>query len=88
MARRGRCRCGVILTFRKTAVGYKTRCPNCQAVVRLRVDATPGAAGPPPLPPVTPTPNPVLREVSVADYIDPNLPIVEVQPRPVNRATG
>ncbi len=37
MARRGRCRCGFILTFHRTAQGYKMRCPSCGAVVRLRV---------------------------------------------------
>jgi hypothetical protein len=37
MARRGRCRCGVILSFHKRPWGYKTRCPNCQSVVRLRI---------------------------------------------------
>jgi hypothetical protein len=39
MARRGKCRCGAILRFHKTEQGYKTRCPECQAVVRLRVDS-------------------------------------------------
>jgi hypothetical protein len=38
MAQRGKCRCGAILQFRKTPLGYKTRCPQCKAVVRLRVD--------------------------------------------------
>jgi hypothetical protein len=37
MARRGQCRCGLILTFHRTARGYKTRCPSCGSVVRLRV---------------------------------------------------
>jgi hypothetical protein len=35
MARRGRCRCGCVLTFQRGREGYKTRCPGCQAVVRL-----------------------------------------------------
>jgi len=34
MARRGRCRCGFILRFEKGDDGYKTRCPECGAVVR------------------------------------------------------
>lgn len=38
MAKRGHCRCGTILTFELTSQGYKTRCPVCQSVVRLRVD--------------------------------------------------
>jgi hypothetical protein len=37
MARRGQCRCGLILTFHRTAQGYKMRCPSCGSVVRLRV---------------------------------------------------
>jgi hypothetical protein len=39
MARRGRCRCGAILKFHRGPEGYKTRCPECGAVVRLRVEA-------------------------------------------------
>jgi hypothetical protein len=37
MARRGQCRCGLILTFHRSGGGYKMRCPGCGAVVRLRV---------------------------------------------------
>jgi hypothetical protein len=36
--RRGRCRCGTILEFEKTSLGYKTRCPQCRSIVRLRLD--------------------------------------------------
>ena len=36
MARRGRCRCGLLLQFQKGPDGYKTRCPSCGSVVRLR----------------------------------------------------
>src|SRR5262245_34156338 len=39
MARRGWCRCGLLLKFRLGAKGYKTRCPRCGAVVRLHVGA-------------------------------------------------
>jgi hypothetical protein len=46
MARRGRCRCGVILDFNRGPEGYKTRCPNCKAVVRLRV-GNPATPAPP-----------------------------------------
>jgi hypothetical protein len=35
MARRGRCRCGSVLSFEKGPNGYKTRCPSCGSVVRL-----------------------------------------------------
>jgi hypothetical protein len=41
MARHGRCRCGVILEFQRGPDGYKTRCPKCRSVVRLRVGAKP-----------------------------------------------
>src|SRR5438105_2963231 len=43
MSRRGKCRCGTILKFRRGPTGYKMRCPACGAVVRLRVepDSTP-----------------------------------------------
>jgi hypothetical protein len=44
MARRGRCRCGEILVFRRGPQGYKTRCPSCQAVVRLRAEPSPQLA--------------------------------------------
>jgi hypothetical protein len=54
MARRGQCRCGLVLTFHRTAKGYKMRCPSCGAVVRLRVEpkrrkppADPHPAAPP-----------------------------------------
>jgi hypothetical protein len=36
MARRGRCRCGLVLKFKKGPDGYKTRCPSCGCVVRLK----------------------------------------------------
>jgi hypothetical protein len=49
MPRRGKCRCGKILVFERTAQGYKVRCPACQAVVRLRAEG-----GPPPPPAPTP----------------------------------
>gem|GEM_PF-4460214 len=36
MSRRGRCRCGFVLKFHRGENGYKTRCPECGAMVRLR----------------------------------------------------
>lgn len=36
MAKRGLCRCGTVLRFDWTSQGYKTRCPVCRSVVRLR----------------------------------------------------
>ena len=58
MSRRGRCQCGTILLFERTAQGYKVRCPVCQAVVRLRSDDAarsprPHRSPPPPLPATT-----------------------------------
>ncbi len=86
MVRRGQCRCGNILQFRKSAVGYKTRCKRCQAVVRLRVPTRTSQASPPPLPvpPVsvsTPTPMPDVAplEVPVMTTLDLNLPFIEVE---------
>lgn len=68
MKRRGKCRCGAILHFPLTSQGYKTKCPQCGAVVRLRVEATEqvaksrkspsavlAAVGPPPVPEPEPT---------------------------------
>ena len=69
MKRRGQCRCGTILEFEKTSLGYKTRCPQCKAVVRLRPEAPAPQAqehkqssavltapsSPPPLPPLEAT---------------------------------
>lgn len=36
MARRAQCRCGFQLKARRGPDGYKTRCPNCRANVRVR----------------------------------------------------
>jgi hypothetical protein len=36
MSRRGRCRCGFVLKFKKGPDGYKTRCPSCGSGVRLK----------------------------------------------------
>ena len=38
MSRRGQCRCGTVLEFAPGPEGYKTRCPGCGSVVRLRAD--------------------------------------------------
>jgi hypothetical protein len=48
MARRGRCRCGYILKFHRGPSGYKTRCPGCGSVVRLRLPPKPPPLAPPP----------------------------------------
>lgn len=42
MSRHGRCRCGTILKFHRGPNGYKTRCPGCGSVVRLRVGSGQG----------------------------------------------
>src|SRR5262249_53203700 len=36
MTRRGKCRCGAVLDFKETPCGFKMRCPQCHAIVRLR----------------------------------------------------
>ena len=36
MARRGFCKCGNFLEAQRGPGGYKTRCAQCQAIVRLR----------------------------------------------------
>jgi hypothetical protein len=46
MSRRGRCRCGNLLVFHRSPEGYKMRCPQCLAVVRLCLDAA-GKSKPP-----------------------------------------
>ncbi len=38
MVRQGRCRCGMVLTFQHGMSGFKMRCPQCGAVVRLRTE--------------------------------------------------
>jgi hypothetical protein len=57
MARRGRCRCGTLLTFRRGPAGYKVRCPACGSVVRLSAPADNGA--PPPVGALLPPPEPL-----------------------------
>lgn len=54
MPRRGRCRCGTILTFHKSADGYKERCPSCGSVVRLKQSRRQPALLGPSAVPVTP----------------------------------
>jgi hypothetical protein len=57
MSRHGQCRCGVMLTFRRRD-GYKTRCPGCGKIVRLRPDKPIStAAAPPPAAVETAEPN-------------------------------
>jgi hypothetical protein len=40
LTRRGKCRCGKILTFRYGPDGLKKRCSRCGSVVRLRLTAS------------------------------------------------
>ena len=44
MTRRGKCRCGAVLDFKETLRGFKMRCPQCHAIVRLRQEQ-PSAKG-------------------------------------------
>lgn len=47
MTRRGRCHCGHLLHFQHGPHGFKVRCPQCGAVVRLGPkEAHPGAPSP------------------------------------------
>ncbi len=41
MALRARCRCGTTLTVKKTDEGYKQKCPECGAMVRVSKPAPP-----------------------------------------------
>lgn len=64
MARRGRCRCGEVLKFKRGPQGYKTRCPNCGAIVRLEKPGPSRApAVPPPIPAAGAPPQPVVVEL-------------------------
>jgi hypothetical protein len=47
MPRRGRCRCGQVLVFHRGPQGYKTRCPQCLAVVRLHLKSADKPTPPP-----------------------------------------
>src|ERR1700678_3431921 len=85
MAADARCRCGNRLRFRRGEAGYKTRCPACHALVRLRKadrqnerteqvsvsEQTPAPTKPPP--PLPPLP-------SFAAYETAPLPVVEMTP--------
>jgi ribosomal protein S27E len=42
---KGRCRCGKVLTFRQSPLGYKAICRSCKAVVRLKPPAVSTASG-------------------------------------------
>jgi hypothetical protein len=69
MARRGQCRCGLILTFHRGAGGYKMRCPGCGSVVRLRVKGK-KRRRPRPEPTVI---QPVVGDLPPSDEIDVEL---------------
>ena len=92
MPRRGRCRCGTILLFERTAQGYKVRCTVCGAVVRLRSDtATHSRRVTPPLPPMMASTVEAVSdgqespwEVGTLDMLDPHrsssqLAVVEME---------
>jgi DNA-directed RNA polymerase subunit M/transcription elongation factor TFIIS len=68
MARRGRCRCGVVLSFRKGPEGYKMRCPSCGSVVRLTTAAARSGARPakPSTSPAVPVSESPARELPAA----------------------
>ncbi len=70
MARRGQCRCGLILTFHRTAQGYKMRCPSCGSVVRLRAKKKKRRA---PRPPEKTVLQPAAGDLPPSDEIDVEL---------------
>ena len=74
MARRGRCRCGQILRFRLGPWGYKKRCSQCGAIVRLRVRQSRGRR-----------PAPALYKGTVKDFDVELYPVVIHQPKPLPR---
>jgi hypothetical protein len=70
MSRRGQCRCGLVLKFRRTAQGYKMRCPSCGAVVRLRTCKPRRKSTPTEEPAILPPPE---TEAPLPDDIDVEL---------------
>jgi len=94
MARKGRCRCGNILRFKKGSRGYKTRCPLCGAVVRLSLtgeaDTAPAPealdtpAAPPLAIPVEPAGDLATQPYTAdgGDEWDPHLPVIDMEPLP------
>ena len=80
MAKRGRCRCGTLLVFQQKEEGYKTRCPVCQSVVRLRADAA-SKPSPPALPGPRTVPPPLSTSVdlSVLETNETTVPPAEVE---------
>ncbi|MFO0877804.1 MAG: hypothetical protein U0840_10660 [Gemmataceae bacterium] len=101
MAKRGQCRCGHILIFELTSQGYKTRCPVCRSIVRLRGDAPaqpvalsePRPRTPQPaLAPALPAPTdfhaeeiPVLEEVPTLEELPEPPPRARPEPPPLAR---
>ena len=69
MPRRGKCRCGTVLIFERTAQGYKVRCPGCRAIVRLRPEAAQPPRPEPAPPPVPAAPPPT----DATDFDTPEL---------------
>jgi hypothetical protein len=96
MAKRGRCQCGATLRFQKTARGYKTRCRQCGAVVRLRAKQAPSellaaGAGPRSGPAIPAPPLPAGFSINppTPPPADPDRPIavveMEICPQPPAR---
>jgi hypothetical protein len=90
MTQRGKCRCGTILQFAKTSQGYKTRCPQCQAIVRLREDTlvrngrpnerSEGSEERPGGTPVGPPPLPMVPDMSFNAELVPGLTLGDEPP--------
>jgi hypothetical protein len=99
MQRSGQCKCGAILKFEQGPAGFKGRCPQCGAVVRLRVPtdgpppppAAQGGRGRPPRPSdprlsvvALRTPGPAVPGEPDADATAPFEPVAEVVLEPWN----
>lgn len=82
MARRGRCRCGKILTFRRSSEGYKRRCSRCGAVVRLVEGSAAPPNGAPPIPGWTYAPTELLTRFKLDKPSTPphQVPAAELPP--------
>lgn len=86
MQQRGRCRCGAVLLFERTHQGYKTRCHECGAVVRLRVEEDQDNTIPVLPVEVTPRQADILAQVETTPYYGPlaqdDLPTYQEPQRP------
>jgi hypothetical protein len=93
MAADARCRCGSKLRFQRGATGYKTRCPACHAVVRLRLSggtkqgtSAVSVSEPTPVSTKWPAPIPPLEPPVAPEPEEPLLPVIQLSPLPSRSA--